>query len=419
MSEDPTKVIQTGVKKKQKFIIPAAIIFCIIVIVGLFLVFKSNPVKDFTEAMSINDFTAAATIYNEKMTEQNQSEVASLIVQRIEKIEKDFIGEAVDFNEVSASFKDLEQIIKDSVPELGQARGRVQTLHNSRLTFERGMGELDSGNYETAIDTLSLITPTDGNYQKALEAIEQATSFYKDESIQTISSMINDGLFDDALAAIDTALVTFPDASELLERRQNINSMIEQQRMEEERRLEEEQQLEEERQLEEKQRLEEEKDKTPYTEYLNQVDFVIRVPAPYNRALEGAPRHSTKYETTEQYNVNNSGANGVLILFYDDSYVVLSGANFTSPNALPEFSDGALEGTNLESSADKVGFYTYDDVAKIKEQYRDATIYLNSYLDVGGALVSFGEGKYIRIKSKTLDYPYIIAENYHQGNAVE
>lgn len=196
----------------------AAICFIAVIIVGV-LVYQWYMSAEQRAIRAINegDYNLVMAILNEDDTIFESEKLAERICANIADVKASYIDDEIDYNSAIRELDKIDQLTVSGIAAtLREAKLFVETLNQSRINFATAETLYLSGDYIQAIDYYSLVVDEDTNYFTALDKITQAEDRYRSEILSTAAEFASDGLYEDAITALENAIENLNNDPELV-----------------------------------------------------------------------------------------------------------------------------------------------------------------------------------------------------------
>lgn len=234
---DPGYVEEPPKKRKKTGLIVT--IVAVIAVIGaaafLFLRWYMSDEQQILRAIEAGDYEGAVDILDESDLDEDVLEDA--LSEKIGEIRTAFTNNEMEFDDAIEQLEGiLELDVGDTAAECEEAILYVQTLNDSRISFETAEGFMEDGKYPEAIAQYDLVWEDDPNYDTATARKEEAIDAYRDEVLAEAADYAADENYADAVVTIVNALEVLPEDPELTEQlsiyesnlqAQNVDSALE------------------------------------------------------------------------------------------------------------------------------------------------------------------------------------------------
>lgn len=195
-------------KKALIILISVAVVLVGLAITGLVLYF-SGPARDVVQEMDAQDYTSAVAIY--------ESEVQNDFLQRniLKAALNDYSEEVMDrFKngelEYTAACAALNSLAQMGFGDMSAELTELAAIYDANVAFEKGEQYYSEGDYESAIREYTKITESSENYEAAQTKLQELYPQYIAYVTEQAGALAAAGDYEQALELVNTALSLVP-----------------------------------------------------------------------------------------------------------------------------------------------------------------------------------------------------------------
>jgi len=208
--------IQPGSRKKRNIFILAGTSVVLIVAIAAYFLF--NPVDLFMRSIYDDDFSEAATIYQEKIVRNSdayQKVYDKVSVYTVELLEQ-YKNEEIAYDYLVNKLTGIEQLGSFD-QAINYAYSEAFYLHSCRETYASAEKAFANGDYVQAIPLYAQVA--DADFENGLNAVEkytQSVDLFRNEVVSSAQEYIEAGEYSVAIMLLEDALYVIPGDSVIL-----------------------------------------------------------------------------------------------------------------------------------------------------------------------------------------------------------
>lgn len=211
-------------KKKKKLIKPLLIgIVLLAAGVGGYLVYAklTDPVNQFQTAVMESNFTEAGLLYQKEIKSGGSGQMAEtkeFLVTYAGDVRDKYYAEELAYEDALNQLQEMGKLGVVSSEELQPTISEVNEMRTSRAAYENAQGNIEVGDYASAIGELRKVIQSDTNYSQAQTQLADSIRSYKEEVFVQISEYETEQNYQDAIFELRAGLQVVPDDADFLEK---------------------------------------------------------------------------------------------------------------------------------------------------------------------------------------------------------
>lgn len=232
--QDETK--ETKIKKNKGLIFAGAAVIVLIVVIVLLLVFRNNPVTKFKSLIDSGDYAKANSIYESKISGNidSESDIFDYLSEILNNSWNAYLNGDVNSDELNKTIEKLKKIeAGDEIKaEIEKIEKSYQTIKDSEKSFESGQNKQADGEFVDAIAEYQKVSKEDTfHYDDAQKAIEETKEAYRESILTYIEDFKTSKDYEAALTLIDEGLKVLVDDEILMNARNEVSALKEEQKV--------------------------------------------------------------------------------------------------------------------------------------------------------------------------------------------
>lgn len=193
--------------KKAKIIVLSVLSVILIAGAAIGIKYLSGAEHKVIKALDGGNYSEAVSIYESELSGKSAPLLKSALKSRIEKIKSGFKNGDVDYDAAKDELAAIARIGEKSVAASAEeAKSYVDSLKLSKEAYASGAASYEKSDWLGAITNLKNVDESDENYASAKEKYDSAVKNYKDEVLKAAKDCADKGLFEKAVAELNTAL---------------------------------------------------------------------------------------------------------------------------------------------------------------------------------------------------------------------
>lgn len=193
--------------KKAKIIVLSVLSVILIVGAAIGIKYLSGAEHKVIKALDGGNYSEAVSIYESELSGKSAPLLKSALKSRIEKIKSGFKNGDVDYDAAKDELAAIARIGEKSVAASAEeAKSYVDSLKLSKEAYASGAASYEKSDWLGAITNLKNVDESDENYASAKEKYDSAVKNYKNEVLKAAKDCADKGLFEKAVAELNTAL---------------------------------------------------------------------------------------------------------------------------------------------------------------------------------------------------------------------
>lgn len=185
---------------------------------------KNPPLKQFEQALSADNFSAAYD-YIEQLSDEDLETAHDLLLNRAASVFKDYDDGRITYNEAICTLNHLKEVA--TTKEIMDLSNELAALSVSKEAYQAASKAEAKGNIALAIKEYQSVIANDRLYERAQERLTQLRSTYKQDILIQSEELAGSGKYIEAIALLDTSLMVLENDCDILSKKGNYTSIWE------------------------------------------------------------------------------------------------------------------------------------------------------------------------------------------------
>ncbi|WP_163536379.1 DUF5780 domain-containing protein [Gracilibacillus sp. YIM 98692] len=216
-NEDKEKDRSKLIIGKRNILMLLSAMVIIVICSLLFFVYFNDSLRQYKTEIRDNNYSEANRIYEDEIEDNTEEEnqAKTFLAEEVSKIKNEFINNEMNYNAAMNRLETIESTelistdVKHTIDEMNE-------LHDSRISYKKGLEFVDSENYIEAIKEFGKVMEEDENFESAQEQIQEIGDNYKSEAIKQAEKYVSNNKYEEAISLLQDADDVIPDDSDIL-----------------------------------------------------------------------------------------------------------------------------------------------------------------------------------------------------------
>lgn len=215
-------------KRKNKFV-PALVGLCLLALLGGggYSVYRyyTSPMKKFAVQLEQGNLDTAIMYLDQIGDVARQQEAVDVLVNSAHETYNNFLAEAMEYSEASRMISKISSAL-DGNGEVADVAKELDALNESRIAYGSAVKLQDSAKYADAIAEYEKVIAADTYYDTAQQAILDCMDLCREDALGQAAVYEGNGMYAEAIAALDAAIVILPNDTSLISERKLCESIL-------------------------------------------------------------------------------------------------------------------------------------------------------------------------------------------------